>query len=88
MYAIRKITTIIFGLIFVCFEFCIKLIATIPAITVTVILTVFGFKTVLESDSYKSVFTYCTFWNLTHQFYLSAKIIDIMDPDMEQYQRS
>jgi hypothetical protein len=25
---------------------------------------------------------------LTHQFYLSAKIIDIMDPDMEQYQRS
>ena len=83
MFAIRKITTIIFGMLCILFEFAIKLITTIPAIVITVILTVFGCKSILNSDSYKSLFNYCTFWNWTHQFYLSAKIIDIMDPDMD-----
>lgn len=83
MYAIRKFTTILFGMIFILFEFVVKIITTIPAIIVTVILTVFGFKTVLESESYKSIFKYCTFWNIIHEFYLSAKVIDFMDPDID-----
>lgn len=83
MYAIRKITTIIFGMLCIFIEFAIKLITTIPAIIVTVILTVFGFKSILKSESYKDVFKYCTFWNVIHEFYLSAKFIDLMDPDID-----
>lgn len=83
MYAIRKATTIIIGMIFVFIEFALKIITTIPAIVVTVILTVFGCKKILNSETYKDVFRYCTFWNIIYEFYLSAKIIDIMDPDMD-----
>lgn len=83
MYIIRKITTIFLGIIFVLIEFYIKLLTTIPAIIVTVLLTAFGFKTVLESDSYSNIFNYCTCWNINHQFYLSAKVVEFMDPDID-----
>lgn len=83
MYTIRLIVAIILVTISTLLELAFKIVATIPTIIVTVILTVLGQKSILNSETFKQVFEYCTFWNFNHQYKISSFVYDWTSPDMD-----
>ena len=83
MYIIRLIVSIILVSISTLLELAFKIVATIPTIIVTVILTVLGQKSILNSETFKQVFEYCTFWNVKHQYKISSFVFGWTDPDID-----
>lgn len=83
MYTIRLIVSIILVGISAFLELAFKIVATIPTIIVTVILTVLGQKTILNSETFNNVFEYCTFWNVNHQYKISSFVFDWTNPDID-----